>query len=322
MKLKNKILCAALVCCVLLGGCNANSVKDESTEDNSASETAEQNENTAADNNSSDEAAINAKPETDNEAQQTDTNVQIGTAEGNVSEVILKNGDLIAEFDIEGYGVIKAKLYPENAPVGVDNFVKLANNGYYDGLNIHRVVSDFMIQGGSLNGDGTGGNAADGKNFGIEVTQNMRHFYGALCYANSMGENSTQFYIVNNKTPQDLSELDMAAIKQTADMYRQYRDSFPADDIYYKYYNSMVTYYTNLCSMLENATDDVIAKYNEAGGTPFLDGGYTVFGQVYEGFDVIDSISACEVKANEHDEVSLPIQTITINSVKISEYSE
>ena len=64
--------------------------------------------------------------------------------------------DPIATIEIEGYGTIKAKLYPEYAPNTVANFIKLANNKFYDGLTFHRIVKDFMIQGGDPNGDGTG----------------------------------------------------------------------------------------------------------------------------------------------------------------------
>lgn len=62
----------------------------------------------------------------------------------------------IATMEVEGYGTIKMELYPDMAPNTVANFIKLANNGYYNGLNFHRTIPDFMIQGGSKNGDGTG----------------------------------------------------------------------------------------------------------------------------------------------------------------------
>ena len=62
----------------------------------------------------------------------------------------------IATIEIEGYGTIKAELYPEYAREAVSNFIKLANNGFYDGLTFHRTVPEFMIQGGDPKGDGTG----------------------------------------------------------------------------------------------------------------------------------------------------------------------
>ena len=62
----------------------------------------------------------------------------------------------IVTMEIKNYGTIKLELYPDKAPETVANFVKLANNGYYDGLKFHRVLKDFMIQGGDSAGDGTG----------------------------------------------------------------------------------------------------------------------------------------------------------------------
>lgn len=239
------------------------------------------------------------------------------SAVGNVADVQLQAGDIVAEFEIEGYGTIKAKLFPEQAPTGVENFVALANEGFYDGLTIHRVIKGFMLQGGSLNGDGTGGEAAEGGTFGIETNADMRHFYGALCYANAMGNNSCQFYIVNNNEPQDLAEMDLELIKSNAEIAAQYATMFEAGTIEQQYYAYMAEYYGNLAEMTETAPADVIAKYKTDGGTPQLDGGYTVFGQVYDGFDVIDEISSCSVKTNAGGEASEPIETITIKSVKI-----
>lgn len=241
--------------------------------------------------------------------------------EGNVQDIVLQKGDKIAEFVIEGYGTIKAKLFPEVAPVGVENFIKLADKGFYDGLTIHRVYAGFMFQGGSTNGDGTGGEAADGGSFGVETNENARHFYGALCYANAAGQNSCQFYIVNNKESEDLSTFDIKSIKETAEVCKTYKEMSQSGTDVYAYYEAMENYYTNLADMIENASDEVKAKYLEVGGTPSLDGGYTVFGQVYEGFDVIDAISACEVELNSSGENSKPVETITITSVKVTEYT-
>ena len=74
---------------------------------------------------------------------------------------ILKNATMevknpIATMEVEGYGTVKIELYPDQAPEAVANFIKLANNGFYDGLTFHRTIPDFMIQGGDKNGDGTG----------------------------------------------------------------------------------------------------------------------------------------------------------------------
>ena len=79
---------------------------------------------------------------------------------GNIgNDVTFTDGDLIAEIEIENYGTMKAKLFPDLAPNAVENFVKLAESGFYNGLKINRVAKDMCIQGGSLYEDGTGGTA-------------------------------------------------------------------------------------------------------------------------------------------------------------------
>lgn len=243
---------------------------------------------------------------------------------GNTVEVKPEAGDLIASFEIEGFGTIKAVLFPEAAPVGVENFQKLADSGYFKGLTIHRVVKDFMMQGGSLNGDGTGGDALvnDGS-FGIETKQNARHFYGALCYANAQGQNSTQFYIVNNKEPQDLGTFNLDAYRNAVAQCKAYSAQYKAMGVTdaVAYYDFQAQYYQNTVDWIENASDEIVALYKEKGGTPSLDGNYTVFGQVYEGFDVIDAISAVNVQDNGGGEVSKPVQTITIKDVTVTEFA-
>lgn len=244
---------------------------------------------------------------------------------GNTVEVTPKSGDLIATFEIEGFGTIKAVLFPEAAPIGVENFQKLAESGYFKGLTIHRVVNDFMLQGGSLNGDGTGGDALinDGS-FGIETAQNARHFYGALCYANAQGSNSTQFYIVNNKTSQDLEDFNLDRYREIVEEGKSYIEQASAMGIAeaVEYYRFQTQYYQNTVDWVEGASNEISALYKEKGGTPFLDGNYTVFGQVYEGFDVIDNISAVEVTDNGNGETSKPVETITITNVTVTEYAE
>lgn len=233
---------------------------------------------------------------------------------GNVGNVTIQPGDIVAEFEIEGFGTIKAKLFPDIAPIGVQNFIQLAQDGFYTGKNIHRVIEGFMFQGGSLNGDGTGGNAAytgsdDGSGtFGIETSENARHFYGALCYANAAGQNSTQFYIVNSKSVDDPADYDKAIEQLKAE-----REKYEAGTDGYEYYTYYIDSYTKVADKLRSLSD----KYKEQGGTPSLDDDYTVFGQVVEGFDVIDNVSAVEVTANSSGEQSKPVKDIIIKSVKV-----
>ena len=239
---------------------------------------------------------------------------------GNIDELTLKKGDLVAVFDIKGYGTITAKLFPDIAPIGVDNFKQLADSGYYDGKNLHRVMPNFMMQGGSLNGDGTGGNAVvSGGVFGIETdTEKACHFYGALCYANAGGMNSTQFYIVNNKEPQDISAMTEYYAQNMREAQSLVEKA--SEEAEKQYYQSYADYFAQVVEQFGNITEEAEAKYAKVGGTPSLDGSYTVFGQVYNGFDVIDAIAAVELTENAGGELSSPKKEIIINSVKVIEF--
>lgn len=239
---------------------------------------------------------------------------------GNIGEVALSEGDLYALIRVKDYGDIQIKLFPEAAPYGVQNFIELAESGYFTEKSIHRIIADFMIQGGSLNGNGTGGTAADGGEFCCEINSAMRHFYGALCYANAGGLNTCQFYIVNNKIKQEVDDhyyAEMAAAYlDLKNQYEEYRDTFDTDG-YDAYFNAQIqSCYTSIDGYTflqgKDADGSVSAKYAETGGAPHLDGSYTVFGQTVEGFDVIDAISAVET-----DEDDAPVKEILISSVTI-----
>lgn len=245
---------------------------------------------------------------------------------GNTEDVTLKNGDTYAVIKIKDFGEIKCKLFPEAAPKGVSNFIELANSGYYTDKKIHRVMENFMLQGGSANGDGM--STADDPQFGVEYNRNMRHYYGALCYANGGGVNGSQFYIINNKgcgSFTQASDYD-SVIKQYEGYVEQLeglvKNSTSDDER--AYYQQLLVSYKNQKEIyelskkaIEDRTDEMKERYERVGGYPFLDGGYTVFGQVVDGFDVIDKVSAVEVKENSNGEKSVPVTDIFIESVTI-----
>ncbi|MCI2262455.1 peptidylprolyl isomerase [Xanthomonas indica] len=105
---------------------------------------------------------------------------------------------LIAHFDTVR-GPIKIELYPDKAPLTVANFVNLAKRGFYDGLNFHRVIADFMIQGGCPEGSGRGG---PGYRFEDETNNGVRHDRGVLSMANAgPSTNGSQFFITHVATP-------------------------------------------------------------------------------------------------------------------------
>ncbi len=244
---------------------------------------------------------------------------------GNTGEVTLESGDTYAVISVKDYGDITIKLFPEAVPYAVQNFIDLAKSGYYDGKTFHRVISEFMIQGGSLNGDGTGGTDSNGGEFKCEINTKLRHYYGALCYASAMGSNTCQFYIVNEKCSVSDPSIQYEAYGEyyssAAEEYASMQEEYEEGSYEYTFIQNYVDYYNDAVKGLEamyNTTDDAVtAKYAEAGGVPFLDGGYVVFGQTVDGFDVIDKISAVEVTSNSSGEASQPVKEITIEKVVI-----
>lgn len=97
-------------------------------------------------------------------------------------------------------GKITVKLFPEIAPKAVENFVTHAKDGYYDGTTFHRIIEEFMIQGGDPNGDGTGGESIWGEGFTVEKSNQLYHIRGALSMARAQALDSqgSQFFIVQN----------------------------------------------------------------------------------------------------------------------------
>ncbi len=109
------------------------------------------------------------------------------------------SGDTVAVMHTS-MGDIKILLFPERAPKTVENFVTHSKNGYYDGLKFHRVINDFMIQGGDPRGNGTGGESIWGGSFADEFDEQLHNLRGALSMANSgPNTNGSQFFIVQAK---------------------------------------------------------------------------------------------------------------------------
>ncbi len=194
-------------------------------------------------------------------------------------------------------GDITVRFFPEYAPMAVKNFLTLADQDYYDGVTFHRVINDFMIQGGDPTGTGMGGESSYGEDFEDEISPYLRHFTGALAMANA-GEdtNGSQFYIV---------EAD--------------KDTLPADqkeELEYLKYHGYEEYKYGYLNM-ELLSPIVASKYLEVGGTPFLDGGYTVFGQVIDGMDYVHKIAGVQT-----DDADKPTNDIIIEDIEITKYNE
>ena len=175
-------------------------------------------------------------------------------------------------------GDIFVRLFPEHAPKAVENFKTHAKNGYYDGLIFHRVINDFMIQGGDPTGSGMGGESVWGKSFEDEFTPELHNLRGALSMANAgPNTNGSQFFIVQAKQVSD----DMLDQLETAP-----EELFPTE---------------------------CVREYEALGGTPWLDYKHTVFGQVYDCMDVVDDIAGVKVDFFQNK----PVEDVVIETIEI-----
>ena len=189
----------------------------------------------------------------------------------------------VSTIEVENFGTIKIELYPEQAPETVANFITLANRGFYDGLTFHRVVKDFMIQGGDKKGTGSGSaELSDLKDGGEEKDYSIKGEFVAN------GVNNTL-------------KFDEGVIGMARNDYTQYSSSLKEES-----YNSGSSQFF------------IMTKANTS-----LNGYYTAFGKVIEGMDVVHKIEEVEVKAADNSsesgntEVSTPVNTVKITSVKV-----
>lgn len=184
-------------------------------------------------------------------------------------------GDTIVIFETS-MGTFKAVLFAEEAPLAVANFIELAQSEYYNDLIFHRVISEFVIQSGDPTGTGSGGESASGSAFKNEYSDGLHHYAGALGMANSGTDtNMSQFYVVQGA---------------------------PVSE--------------NLLKQMETLEWDssVIENYRRLGGTPTLDNRYTVFGQVYEGMDVVIAIGGVKTDSSDRPKQDVQLISVTIET--------
>lgn len=183
-------------------------------------------------------------------------------------------GERLVEMETS-MGNIKIKLFEKQAPKAVENFITHSEEGYYEGVTFHRVMKDFMIQGGDPLGTGGGGESIYGEFFEDEFSNQLYNIRGALSMANigRKNTNGSQFFIVQ-RTSSDESQL--------ADMEKL---GYP---------------------------NEIIEAYRNNGGTPWLDQVHTVFGQVVEGMEVVDSIANVETGKNDKPVEDVVIKKITV----------
>ncbi|HFI2446372.1 TPA: peptidylprolyl isomerase [Streptococcus suis] len=259
-----KRLFFALASTILLTACASNSTTstEQSSPSSSSSTLATTTDTTASSKYAKDLAyAINnpdaSFPQLSSEVAENEAAIKIKTTQGDIT----------------------IKLFPEQAPLTVENFLTHAKNGYYNGTIFHRVIKDFMIQGGDPLGNGTGGESIwagkgttidAGYGFKDEISAFLYNIRGSLSMANAgAGTNGSQFFINQN----------------TTDMSSQLSSS--------KYPTKIVEAYKN-------------------GGNPNLDGKHTVFGQVIEGMDIVDKIAAVETDSSDKPKTDVKIEAIEI----------
>lgn len=132
-------------------------------------------------------------------SETSQSSVDLSTVElPQLDSEVQENEDLVEMVTTEGS--IKIKLFPEYAPKAVENFMTHAKDGYYDDTIFHRVMEEFMIQGGDPEGTGAGGESIWGEGFGLEISPNLYHVRGALSMANTgqVDSQGSQFFIVQN----------------------------------------------------------------------------------------------------------------------------
>ena len=193
----------------------------------------------------------------------------------------------VATIEIEDMGTIKVELYPDQAPNTVKNFISLANNGFYDGLTFHRVVKDFMIQGGDKNGDGTGTPTLSAINKEIEEGSEQDTKY-------SIKGEFTKNGVKNN------IKCERGVIAMARSDYSSLSSSLTEEG-----YNSAGSQFF------------IVTK-----NTSSLNGQYAAFGKVIEGMDVVDKIENVEIaeQTEENSSTDKPVNPPVIKNIRVEIY--
>lgn len=209
-----------------------------------------------------------------------------GIGYGYYKKITMEVKNPIATMEVENFGTVKLELYPELAPETVSNFVALSNRGFYDGLTFHRIVKDFMIQGGDKNGDGTGS----------ATTKDLKDDGDDTEYA-IKGE------FISNGVKNNL-KFEEGVIGMGRSDYTQYSSSLVDES-----YNS--------------ASSQFFIMTKE---TSSLNGYYTSFGKVIEGMDIVHKIEEVEVKVADNSEESgnteesTPVNPPKITSIRVETF--
>lgn len=236
------------------------------------------------------------------------------------------------------FGEITVRLYDET-PLHRDNFVKLAREGYFDGMLFHRVIRDFMIQGGDPDSKtaspgqslGTGG---PGYTIEAEIRKDLFHKRGALAAARQGDQvnpqrrsSGSQFYIVwgqiykEGQLRQLSKQMEMQQMQQIFDTLamehrdevlrlRKERNHAGLQELQAKLMDETEAKFKAMKEKgeISGLSDEQIRIYTTVGGTPHLDGQYTVFGEVVEGLDVVEKIQDAETSSSDRPEEDIKMK--------------
>ncbi|MCI8482347.1 MAG: peptidylprolyl isomerase [Clostridia bacterium] len=208
-----------------------------------------------------------------------------GLGYGYYKMIFTKTQNPVATMEIEGYGIVKIELYPEMAPNTVANFIRLANRGFYNGLTFHRTIPNFMIQGGDVNGDGTG--APKLSNIQDEVENDEAYSIEGEFVANGFKQNT---------------------LKHTEGVISMARGDYSA------YGSSLVK---------EGYNSAGSQFFIMTGDNSQLNGLYAAFGKVIEGIEIIHQIENVEVVTRDSsasEGVDKPVNPPVIKNITIETY--
>ncbi len=231
-------------------------------------------------------------------------------------------------------GDIYLRLFYESAPITVTNFVSLCKSGYYNGITFHRVIKDFMIQGGDPSANSTGGESVWGVPFEDEFNANLLNIRGAVAMANPGADSNSSQFFINQKSTADSKEyldydllydaysgvyfayVEAAYNNRLTQEGKAFKEKYPSAEDYIEYFITSNTIDTR------KVPEEVWELYKANGGNITLDGawrsagGHTVFAQVFKGMDVVDAIAETEVDSNQK-----PVDAVVINEALVTKFT-
>lgn len=269
--MKNKIIIISIIIVLIVVGVVVAIILKNRGNDNDKTTTQKNNDQ-------KEETISTATPENNNE-EETNMNYQ-EAAERQMA--LPEEGDTVAVFHVKDFGDITVKFFPEVAPKAVENFITHAKEGYYNGVTFHRVINEFMIQGGDPQGTGYGGESIWGEGFEEELSEKLVPYRGSLCMASTgYGTSSigSQFFITQANVDENM-----------ATMLSQY--GYPSE---------------------------LVECYRKYGGYLSLYMQYTIFGQVIDGMDIVDKIASVETSKAQQSK-DKPLTDVVIESIEVTEY--